>query len=93
MGTRKFVGAGGGVFDITVPLTEVMRYQFDKGFIRLADGEAPFGELEDAPESEAGDKPKAADPKSVWVAHAQSQGMSHEDADAMTKAELVRKFG
>lgn len=37
--------------------------------------------------------PKSSAPKAEWVAHAEHHGMSHEDADAMTKAELVRKFG
>ncbi len=38
-------------------------------------------------------KPKPVEAKGVWVHYAQSQGMSHEDADAMTKAQLIEKFG
>ena len=109
MGTRKFVGAGGGVFDIDVPLSEPLQYQFDKGFLRLADGEKPFDEPEQhdeappvleyhverepAPADDAPAKPKPADPKADWVAYAEAHGLSHDDADAMTKAALVEKFG
>lgn len=37
--------------------------------------------------------PKPAAAKADWVAYAQSQGMFHDDADAMTKAALVEKYG
>jgi hypothetical protein len=47
---------------------------------------------EDAPQAGDEPKPKVSASKAVWVGYAKSHGMSHEDADAMTKAELVEKF-
>jgi len=47
---------------------------------------------EDAPQVGDDAKPKAYESKAVWVHYAQSQGMSHEDADALTKAQLVEKY-
>jgi hypothetical protein len=37
--------------------------------------------------------PARAASKSDWIVHAVSQGASQEDAEAMTKAELVEKYG
>jgi hypothetical protein len=112
MGTRRFLGAGGGVFDIDVPLAEPLQYQFDKGSLRLADGEQPFDEPEPEhiepehiePELEQHDepapvddvpvKPKQVAPKADWVAYAGSMSdLSVIEADAMTKAQLVERFG
>lgn len=87
MGTRRFVGAGGGVFDIDVPLSEDYQYQIDRGFLRLADGEKPVDEPasadvqadvvdpEDVDELARDDvgpvRPERAMPKARWVEYAQ----------------------
>jgi hypothetical protein len=38
------------------------------------------------------EKPKPSDTKADWVAYAETQGLSHAEADGHTKAELVEKF-
>jgi hypothetical protein len=38
-------------------------------------------------------RPSHADAKAKWVAYAVAQGMAEADAKAMTKAELVDKYG
>ncbi len=37
--------------------------------------------------------PKASDNKAAWVDHAVSQGVAREDAESMTKADLVEQYG
>ncbi len=96
MATRRFVGAGGGVYDIDVPLSEVYQYQFDKGFLRLVPGEKPFDDDLVEPQAEVDDssRPTQASPKAEWVAYAESvSDMSHDDIASMTKAQLVERFG
>lgn len=50
--------------------------------------------LEREPAPDAPVKPKAANPKADWVTYAGSvSDLSHDEADAMTKAQLVDRFG
>jgi hypothetical protein len=39
------------------------------------------------------DGPTASDVKPVWVDHAVAQGADRDEAEAMTKAQLVEQFG
>jgi hypothetical protein len=96
MGTRRFVGAGGGVFDIDVPLSEVYQYQFDKGFLRLAPGENPVDEPDqaDTDVADAPAKPARVDPKADWVTYAELvSDLPRDELEGMTKAQLVAQFG
>jgi hypothetical protein len=95
MGTRRFVGAGGGVFDIDVPLSEVYQYQFDKGFLRLVPGEKPFDEPDqDDAEVDGPVKPARVDPKADWLTYtATVSDLPADELEGMTKAELVKRFG
>lgn len=93
METGFFRGAGGGIFEMPLPLSDNYAYQAERGqLVRVnADG-SPW---EDAAEA-AGDGPKVPSKsasKNEWVGYAVSQGMSVDDADAMTKSDLVEKFG
>lgn len=45
------------------------------------------------PEDAPGPRPKPAAPKGDWVAYAESMGMDHDEADAMTKVQLLERFG
>lgn len=40
-----------------------------------------------------GGRPTTAAPKAEWVSYAVSQGTDRDEAEAMTKAELVERFG
>jgi len=63
---------------------------------RLVDPSAP-AEPEPAPEPEAepasSGRPVVADNKATWVDWAVSQGLEREDAESLTKAELVELYG
>lgn len=101
MGTRRFVGAGGGVFDIDVPLSEDYQYQLDRGFLRLADGEKPFGKADQVNAGVVADaevvgpvKPSRVDPKADWLTYTVAvSDLSADELEGMTKAELVKRFG
>lgn len=43
--------------------------------------------------SEPEDKPGRNEPKTVWVDYAVAQGASREEAESMSKADLVEAFG
>jgi len=45
------------------------------------------------PEDDDPDPPRPSDPKQDWVAYAQSRGMSPVTAAAMSKADLMSRFG
>jgi subtilisin-like proprotein convertase family protein len=42
---------------------------------------------------QSAEKPSTADLKAVWVDYATTWGMSRAEAEAMTKADLVERFG
>jgi len=115
--TGFFRGAGGGIFEMSLPLPEIYEEQVTRGQLTRvnADG-SPY---EAAAETEvvevpaeggpAGDPPADERPamdlvegtirrpgvnasKNEWVGYAVSQGMSVDDADAMTKADLIEKL-
>lgn len=46
-----------------------------------------------AVDADATGAPGAKALKSEWVDHAVAQGMDRDEADAMTKADLVKRFG
>lgn len=47
----------------------------------------------DVPDEVAADPPKPADPKADWVAYAVSQGADPAAAEALTKIDLMSKYG
>lgn len=48
---------------------------------------------EDVEASEASGRPAQNDPKAAWVDWAVSQGADRDEADALTKAELIEFYG
>ena len=90
----------GLVLDLHLPLPEVMQHKVTRGqLVRVnADG-STYGASDDVEASAdtgapaATRRPAVNAPKNDWVGHAVSQGMSVDDADAMTKADLIDKFG
>lgn len=90
--TGFFRGAGGGLFELPLPLSENMANQQTRGeLVRVnADGShwQPDAEVvvSDGP-------PKPTASKNEWVGYAVSKGMTLDDADAMTKNDLIEKFG
>lgn len=93
--TGFFRGAGGGAFELSLPLSENMRNQEIRGeLVRVNPDGSPY-EAHGAMDLTAGEirRPGVNAPKNEWVGYAVSQGMSVDDADAMTKADLIEKYG
>jgi hypothetical protein len=92
--TGFFRGAGGGVFEMDLPLAEPYQYQAARGqLVRVnPDGSSYQAEAVDS-DSGPARRPAVNATKNEWVGYAVSQGMAVDDADAMTKAELVERFG
>lgn len=87
-GTVHILGEGGGIFEMTLPLSEPIADRLHKGYLKRvnADG-TPYVE------KVAKRKPYANESKADWVSWAVHSGMKPDDADALTKTDLIEKFG
>lgn len=100
-------GEGGSIILMDLPLPEAIQQRVDAGMIvRVnADGSA-WSDSDPTPEPVSDDavelarddvgpvRPERAMPKARWVEYAQLvSDLTREDADALTKAELVKRFG
>lgn len=93
--TGFFRGAGGSIFELDLPLSEVMQNQLTRGqLVRVNEDGTPF-EAHGAMDLVNGEirRPGVNAPKNEWVGYAVSQGSSVDDADAMTKSDLIEKYG
>jgi hypothetical protein len=100
-----FVGEGGGKpIRMTLPLPKPMQQQLTKGYLRRVNQDGtPYRQYEPEPSAEntGGDRPPpAAEPpaesalKAEWVGHAvRAHGLTPDAAEAMTKADLIERFG
>lgn len=95
METGFFRGAGGAVLELALPLSENMRNQEIRGELRRVNEDGTPYEAHGAMDLTAGTfrVPGVNAPKNEWVGYAVSQGMSVDDADGMTKNDLVERFG
>lgn len=65
----------------------------DRGELGISDpGSAERGREEAAKVAEAESKPARADNKAAWVDYAVDQGAERDEAEAMTKADLVERY-
>ena len=85
--TAHYCGEGGGIWPMDLPLDEIMQEKVVKGYLRRvnADG-SPYTE------EEGGDTPSPPSKnasKAEWVGCVVRNGMSPDDADAMTKNDLI----
>lgn len=96
------LGEGGGrVRPHKLPLPEGIAQRLAKGYVRRVneDGSAweppPESDHEPAAGVTAPTRPAVNEPKAVWVAWAVSQDpdLSPDAADAMTKSDLIEKYG
>jgi hypothetical protein len=87
--TGFFRGEGGAVFEMDLPLPEPMEYQLTRGQLRRVNADGTTW----AAEPERTGPPPVGAPKVEWVGWAVSQGATLDDADAMTKNDLVEKYG
>ena len=89
--TGFFRGSGGAVFEFALPLTDVQQYQLGRGELtRVNEDGSPY-----AAETEQPKRPADTAAKAAWVGYARAvdPGLSIDDADAMTKNDLIEKYG
>lgn len=93
--TGFFKGAGGGIFELPLPLADNFEYQLVRGQLaRVNEDGSPY-EAHGAMDLTAGEirVPGKNAAKNEWVGYAVSQGMTVDDADALSKADLIERFG
>ena len=88
METGYFRGAGGAIVELPVPLSENLQYQAARGQLTRVNADGSQFE-EPAPVK----RPADSASKPEWVGYAVSLGASVDDADAMTKNDLIEKYG
>lgn len=96
MATVFIQGEGGGIFELSLPLHETIADKLAKGHVRrvMPDG-SPYIEG-DRPDSVPGlptSRPAVNASKAEWVGWAVVNGMTPDDAEALTKTDLIEKFG
>lgn len=94
--TIHILGEGGGVFELSLPLHETIAGRLASGHLRRvqADG-SPYVEADrpagvpSLPEA----RPAINAVKAEWVGWAVVQGLTPDDAEALTKQDLIERFG
>lgn len=87
-------GEGGSIFELGLPLHETIEDKLRVGTLTRvnADGSLFEGEPDDVPGLPA-ERPAVNAPKTAWLGWAVAQGADQDDAAAMTKADLIEKYG
>lgn len=95
-----FRGAGGGIFELPLPLSENFQSQLTRGQLTRvsADGsqyEEPADDDAEPAEPAEPAAPAKSAVKDEWIGYARSvdPDLSIDDADAMTKNDLIEKYG
>jgi hypothetical protein len=81
-------GEGGGIFKMSLPLHEAIAERLHKGHLVRVN--------EDGTNWTEGPKPVRpvlADRKADWVSWAVHRGATPDDAEALTKTDLIEKYG
>lgn len=95
--TGFFRGAGGGVFELPLPLSENFENQRVRGqLVRVNEDGSPYEPPEETPALEDGPaRPPVNASKNEWVGYAVAvdADLTVDDADAMTKNDLIEKYG
>lgn len=104
MSTEHYKGEGGVVWAFDPPLPPSAADQVRKGqLVRVPgpdthavapiDGEPAQTDDAEVPGPVAVEQPSRTAAKSLWVDYAVAHGMTRQDADGHTKAELIEQFG
>jgi hypothetical protein len=99
--TIHVLGEGGTVLRLGLPLHEAIAERMERGHIVRCnpDGTVPYAPADDQPEPEGQvpapplTQPAATASKSEWVGWATVCGALPDDAEAMTKQDLIDKYG
>ncbi|MGW4411165.1 hypothetical protein ACWEJ6_44540 [Nonomuraea sp. NPDC004702] len=90
MATAFYRGEGGTIWEMSLPLPEVMQEKVVKGYLRRVNEDgSPY---EEPVEQEAPSLTRASS-KAEWVGWAVRNGMDPDDAEAMTKNDLIELHG
>lgn len=84
MGTAHYLGEGGAVWTMDLPLPEAIEEKVTKGYLtRVNRDGSPWVE------PEAASRPATSAPKAEWIGWAvHVHGLAPDDAEAMTKTDL-----
>lgn len=96
MSEGYFRGTGGVIHEMALPLAEAYADQVTKGtLVRVNDdGSRYSGEAADASEgAPVTERPAQSANKALWVGWAVHNGAELDDAEAMTKTDLIQQFG
>jgi hypothetical protein len=89
-------GEGGGIFELSLPLHETIVDKLERGHVRRvqADG-SPYEESErpDGVPALPDSRPNVNAQKAEWIGWAVVNGLTPDDAEALTKADLIEQFG
>lgn len=89
-----FLGEGGTVFMLDLPVHETIAERIAKKEIRRVNEDGtPFVEAEPEAEAAPASAPASSAPKAAWVEWAVSQGADQAEAEAMTKLNLIGEYG
>lgn len=90
-------GEGGSVFKMDLPLHESIEERLAKGYlIRVANADGdPYDPNAASTQTPAPptERPALSAAKSVWVAWAGVQGLNLEEAEVLTKDDLIERYG
>lgn len=94
--TVFILGEGGGIFELSLPLHEAIADKLARGHLRRvqADG-TPYEESArpDGVPTLPDSRPAVNAQKVEWIGWAVTNGMKPDDAEALTKADLIERFG
>lgn len=88
-------GEGGGIHAMDLPLPESIADRLTSGQIRRVneDGTPYVEQQDDDVPALPAEVPAKNAPKAAWAGWAVAQGADPEQAEAMTKADLIEKYG
>ena len=98
--TIYVLGEGGGIWPMDLPLPEAIAQRLERGHLRRVNPDgSPYAEVPTGPADSVdvpaapAERPADSAGKAKWVGWAVAQGASPEDADGMTKTDLIERFG
>jgi hypothetical protein len=87
-------GEGGSIFKMDLPLHETIEDRLLKGYLtRVNEDGSPYVEGQDETPALPTERPALSASKATWVGWAVHEGMTPDDAEALTKTDLIEKFG
>jgi hypothetical protein len=90
-------GEGGGIHPMDLPLPESIADRLAKGSLRRVNEDgSPYVEADDSAASAPGpptERPAQSAPKAAWVGWAVTNGADPDEAEALTKTDLIDLYG